>query len=144
MCIQYKGPYSFIVTSHLCRNSKTITTLKLQSRKWMTRKLKDIDLLWSLQVRKEVVGIEIAVIAETEGIGIAGEGKTSRIIAHHIHQVHPLRLPVVLLLLHLLTLVLLLQTEKKRERAKNDEHWLYIDIHIDSMRWYFSHLFIST
>jgi hypothetical protein len=33
VCIQYKGPYAFIVPTHPPRNSKTTMTLKPQSRR---------------------------------------------------------------------------------------------------------------
>jgi hypothetical protein len=33
VCIQYKGPYAFIVPPPPCRSSRTTTMLKLQSRR---------------------------------------------------------------------------------------------------------------
>lgn len=43
ICIQYKGPYTFIVHLNLCSNFKTTTTLSMQSERCMIRKWRATD-----------------------------------------------------------------------------------------------------
>ncbi len=64
ICIQYKGPYSFIVSYVSLRSLRTIMMLNLLWRRWMTRKWKDSAWLWNLQERSamdQVIGPEVAV-----------------------------------------------------------------------------------
>lgn len=75
-CIQYKGPYSFIVDLFLFnfRNSMITMMLNTQSNKCMIKKLMDFDLLFSHLAKKKVdllLDLDPRVIlANEEGISI--------------------------------------------------------------------------
>lgn len=57
ICIQYKGPYSFIVSHVRLRSSRTTMMRNLQWRRWTTRRWRDSAWLWSLQARSAMVQV---------------------------------------------------------------------------------------
>lgn len=65
ICIQYKGPYSFIVHHHSFRNSKITMMLRLPWRRWTTKRSKDFDWLLSLQERS---GLVEAIVPEAAAV----------------------------------------------------------------------------
>ena len=137
VCIQYKGPYSFIVTFLLLRNLKTTLTPKLLSNKWMTKKWKEADLLSSLPDRKRTeAGIAKGVIVMTEEAGTEGEGifKDNIVLLHQVH--HLLHLHLVVLDHHPQALVPQNLRARRRKKRKDDGCWFLNDMRIIRRRGY--------
>lgn len=123
VCIQYKGPYSFIVLFSLFRSFKTTMMQNQQSNRWMTKRWKDTDSLLSLPVKKRIeVAIVKGAIAASGGTDIAEEGKIKGIIALPLQAHHPHPHQVVLSHLHQ---ALLLQSLKGKgtKKTKDDDNW---------------------
>ena len=67
VCIQYKGPYSFIVNQIPLRSSKTTSMQKLLSSRWMIAKLRATGLLSNLQEWRKISAGTVPAV--TVGIG---------------------------------------------------------------------------
>lgn len=92
VCIQYKGPYSFIVTFSPCRSLKTTMMLSQQSNRWMTRRLRDSDSSSSLLARNAMGRPrDLAAEARTaRNTDVAGTPLEIAAILHHPHRApHP-------------------------------------------------------
>lgn len=86
ICIQYKGPYSFIVTHVSLRNSRTIMMLNQQWRRWTTKRWRDSAWLWSPQGRSamdQVIAPEAAVVTTRRSTAEDAGNTHSYAVLHH-------------------------------------------------------------
>lgn len=127
MCIQYKGPYSFIVTHLLRRNFKTTMMLKVQLNKWMIKKFKVSG--WSsnhLVRRGSDLITDLEAEAKIKRVDTEEEGTCEINIALLHHQV-PAHLQKVQVR-HLLTLNHRhpwATRTKMRIKRRNKSDWIY-------------------